>query len=44
MKALAFSRDIYLYDFPSDSAVFVHRENITHLKAAIALAEPLLGL
>jgi hypothetical protein len=35
---------VWVYDFPSDSAVFVHRENITHLKAAIALAEPLLGL
>jgi hypothetical protein len=35
---------VWVYDFPSDSSVFVHRENITHLKAAIALAEPLLGL
>ena len=35
---------VWVYDFPSDSAVFVHRENITHLKAAVSLAEPLLGL
>lgn len=35
---------VWVYDFPSDKAVFVHRENITHLEAAIALAKPLLGL
>ena len=35
---------VWVYDFPSDSAVFVHRENIVHLEAAIAAAKFQLGL
>ncbi len=38
------SAGVFLSDAPSGTTLFIHRENITHLKAAIALAEPLLGL
>ncbi len=35
---------VWVSEVPSGSAVFVHRENIVHLEAAVALAKPLLGL
>ena len=38
------SAGVFLSDAPSGTTLFIHRENIVHLKAALALAEPLLGL
>ena len=38
------SAGVFLSDAPSGTTLFIHRENITHLEAAIALAKPLLGL
>ncbi len=38
------TKGVFLTERPSGATIMIHRENITHLEAAIALAKPLLGL